>query len=124
MRTKICLTLAVGFIGLLVLAAPAVAQDSDDTIATSVDATGILWVEVSLSTTDAAQVQVRIFSPKRAGPRELWQSCKFIFSGAGTYRCGIDVAAGTPAQRKVGTWTTSVTIDGTKVAQTKFSVTQ
>lgn len=125
MFEKVCLTVAAGVITVLIPIASAQAATTVDgnTVAVSTDSTDILWVEATLSATDADSFRIEIFSPKGRGPRQLWQRCKFNFSGAGPYRCGIDVAAGTLAQREVGSWTTSVTFDGAKVAQTKFSVT-
>lgn len=125
MFRKICVTVAAGLITALMPAIPAYAATTVDnhTVEVSTDSTGILWVEATLSATDADSVRVEIFSPRARGPRQLWQRCKFNFSGAGTYRCGIDVAPGTLARREAGTWTTSVTIDGAKVATARFSVT-
>ena len=125
MIKQVILTVAASVIAVfLIPTTPAQAATTVDghTVEVSTDSTDVLWVEATLSATDADSVRVEIFSPRERGPRELWQRCKFTFSGAGTYRCGIDVAAGTLAQREVGTWNTSVTIDGAKVAQARFSV--
>jgi hypothetical protein len=123
MLKKISLTIAAGLVALLVpVTAQAGSLERGATVEVSTDPTDIVWVEASLEDTDAEHVQVQIFSPKHGGPRELWQRCKFRFSGAGTYRCGIDVAEGTSAHNQTGTWVTSVTVDGAPVASTKFSV--
>ena len=124
MLKRISLAAAAGLIALLVpVSAQAGTLEHEATVEISTDSTDIVWVEASLEASDAQQVQVQIFSPKKGGPRELWQRCKFQFSGAGTYRCGIDAAAGTLASKKAGTWITSVIVDGAPVASTKFSVT-
>src|SRR5688500_15246196 len=103
MLKKICLTVAAGLITVLIPTAAQAATTVDgNTVATTTDSTSILWVEASLTATDGDTVSVEIFSPRNAGPRVLWQRCKFNFTGTGTYRCGIDVASGSLAQRENG----------------------
>ncbi len=83
----------------------------------------ILWIESTIEQLDADTIQIRIFAPTRNATKKiLWQRCTFDYSGAGTYRCGLDVAAGSRAKRRSGTWSAQLLIDGIVVAAFRYSV--
>lgn len=82
---------------------------------------GVLWAEALVGEGDAEAVRITFWAP--AGPsseRTLWQACRFAFSGAGAYRCGVDVSAGSPARARRGEWMVKVAIDGRVVARLAF----
>ena len=83
---------------------------------------GILWSEAVVGRGEAAIVRISFWAPTDADSerRVLWQSCRFAFHGAGTYRCGIDASAGSAARRRSGEWVTRVAIDGLVVARRTF----
>jgi hypothetical protein len=81
---------------------------------------GISWVHATVDT-KAERVQVRILAPVRSGGRRLWQSCRYSSAVPGTYRCGIDTSAGSPARARKGTWLATLVVDGTRVASQRFT---
>lgn len=84
----------------------------------------VLWIEASLGQPDGTSLRIDINAPrvKRAG-RILWQRCEFVYSGSGTYRCGIDVGPGSLTGPRSATWLAEVVLDGERVAKKRFSVT-
>jgi hypothetical protein len=81
---------------------------------------GITWVNATVDT-KAERVQIRILTSPRSNGRRLWQSCRFSSAVPGTYRCGIDTSAGSPARALKGTWLATLVIDGTRVASERFT---
>jgi hypothetical protein len=91
------------------------------TVATEVQ-DEIFWVAASVEQSDVSSLQIRILTPKANGKRSVFQKCIFNFSGTGEYRCGIDVAEGSIASKKSGTWTTKVLVDGAVTDRISFSL--
>ena len=115
------LALSLCFTGLLLqgtaMAAPAAAA----TVATTIE-DEILWVAASVEESDVSSLEVRILTPKANGKRSVFQKCIFNFQGTGEYRCGIDVAEGSIAQEKSGSWVTKVSVDGAVTDRINFSL--
>lgn len=101
-------------------AAPAMAASEPAQIARAVDG-DIMWFDATVGEGDASRIVTKIYAPSASGKgRSLWQRCSFNSTGAGTYRCGIDVAAGSLAAERKGTWMVRVVVDGTTLAQSSF----
>ena len=113
--------LSLCFAGLL-LGGTASADAAAATVAVETE-DNILWTTASVSEPDAAAIEIRIMTPKANGKkRSVFQKCIFNVQGAGDYRCGIDVAEGSIASKKVGNWVTKVLVDGTVTDRTAFSL--
>ena len=82
----------------------------------------ILWVEADVAAAEADSLKIRISAPGKNKAKKAFQTCSFNFSGAGTYRCGIDVAEGSIASKLTGTWTSKVIVDGAVTAQAEFTL--
>jgi hypothetical protein len=82
---------------------------------------GITWVYATVDT-KAERVQIRILTPPRSDGRRLWHSCRFRSAVPGTYRCGIDTSAGSPARALKGRWLATLVVDGTRVASQRFTL--
>jgi hypothetical protein len=82
----------------------------------------VLWVQAAVSGSATETVSIDIFAPRanRKG-KFLWQSCDLAFSGAGEYRCGIDVSKGSPAAERTRKWVAKLEIDGAAAGRTRFS---
>lgn len=81
----------------------------------------VLWAEAVLGEGDATTVRITFWAPRNGSERrELWQSCRFPFSGAGMYRCGIDVSPGSPGTARRGEWVAKVAVDGRVLARRAF----
>ena len=116
-------TMAVSlcFAGLL-LGGTASADPAAATIAVETQ-DNILWTTASVAEPDADAIEIRIMTPKANGKkRSVFQKCIFNVQGAGDYRCGIDVAEGSVASKKSGTWVTKVLVDGAVTDRTAFSL--
>lgn len=101
----------------------AIASEVPATVSTTTSDDDILWVETAVETSDVDKLHVKLFAPKANGKgRKLFQVCKFNFSGLGTYRCGVDVAAGSIATDHAGEWVTKVVIDGKVAMKKSFTV--
>ena len=109
------------FTGLL-LGGTASADPAAATIAVETQ-DNILWTTASVAEPDADAIEIRIMTPKTNGKkRSVFQKCIFNVQGAGDYRCGIDVAEGSVASKKSGTWVTKVLVDGSVTDRTAFSL--
>ena len=116
-------TMAVSlcFAGLL-LGGTASADTAAATISVDTEA-DILWTTASVAEADVAALEIRIMTPKGNGKkRSVFQKCIFNVQGAGDYRCGIDVADGSIASKKAGSWVTKVLVDGAVADRTAFSL--
>ncbi len=84
----------------------------------------VLWVAADLDGAENnGDVELRLMAPKRSdAARSLFQTCRFSFSDAADYRCGVDVAAGSHALRREGAWVAKLVVGGDLVAKQKFSV--
>ena len=123
MRGNRISTLAVGacFAGLL-LGGTASADPAAATVAVETQ-DDILWTTASVAEPDAGSIEIRIMTPKANGKkRSVFQKCIFNVQGAGDYRCGIDVAEGSIASKKTGSWVTKVLVDGSVTDRTAFSL--
>lgn len=83
---------------------------------------GTTWA--SATTTEVVEgLQVKLYTPKGdSGRRTLWQKCTFSGAYVGTYRCGIDSAQGSLAQKLEGRWVAKVFAGGVRVARTTFTL--
>ena len=118
--TKKLWSLLLGMIsvGCLFLAPAAQAAEAPSvTVAVQAD---IAWVEV-LATDAVEGLKVKILAPGN-GSRSLWQTCRFAGTDVGTYRCGIDAAQGSLAQKREGIWLAKVISGGTQVAVARFTL--
>jgi hypothetical protein len=89
----------------------------------SVDATDVRWVDAHVPEMAATFLTTKIYRLRNVdGSRVLWQVCRFAYSGAGRYRCGIDVAIGSLAQIAQSDWVTVVSVDSEQVARRGFTV--
>lgn len=80
----------------------------------------IMWLSANVADTNET-IRIKIFTPAREdGRRTLWQVCKFGSTGQGEYRCGIDVAPGSLAEKRQGAWIAKLFIGSELVARTKF----
>lgn len=81
----------------------------------------VLWAEAVLGQGEATTVRITFWAPRKGSERrDLWQSCRFPFGGAGMYRCGIDVSPGSPAAARRGEWLAKVAVDGEVLAKRAF----
>ena len=119
LKNLVLAVLSLCFVGaLLPAAAHAEAAEASVETTTTDD---ILWVEADLTAAEADSLKIRISAPGKK-TRKAFQTCSFNFSGAGTYRCGIDVAEGSIASKLTGTWTSKVIVDGAVTAQAEFTL--
>ena len=119
---KACtLAICVCFAGSL-LAGTAAAAPSPATVVTEAQE-NILWSTASVESSDIGSLEVRVMAPKVAGKKRLvFQKCIFNLQGAGEYRCGIDIAEGSAASKRVGNWMTKVLVNGAVTDRTRFSL--
>ena len=113
-------SIAAVLVGLVMvaLAAPAASATATQEIIRS---EGVLWAEASVD--GAGPLTITIKAPKVNGEgREVWQRCRFTALGAGTYRCGIDVAEGSQAAAREGIWVSRVSVDGLFAGRARFSI--
>ena len=83
----------------------------------------ILWTTATVEQAGVDSLEVRIMAPKvRGKKRAVFQRCIFNFQGMGDYRCGIDVAEGSAASKRNGTWVTKVLVNGLVADRTGFSL--
>ena len=115
------LALSLCFTGLLLQGSAMAGPAAAATVATEIT-DEILWVEASVERSDVRSLEVRILTPKANGKRSVFQKCIFNFQGMGEYRCGIDVAEGSPASKKSGDWTTQVRVDGQVTDRITFTL--
>lgn len=73
---------------------------------------GVLWVS-SNYTVSPGRFSIEIFGPKEARRGPL-QRCHFRGSGAGEYRCGIDLTSAEDLTRSGGSWR-ATTVEGMTV---------
>lgn len=123
MRTGRISTLAVSLcVAGLLLGGTASAAPAAATVAVETR-DNILWTTASVTAPDAGSIEIRIMTPKANGKkRAVFQKCIFNVQGVGDYRCGIDVAEGSIASKKSGTWITKVLVDGAVSDRTAFSL--
>lgn len=109
---------------MIATASPALAQvEAPAQLVATVDAADILWVEASLTDGLEGRVRTKILTPRNArGSRTLWQVCTFNYTGAGEYRCGIDVSDGSYAGRLSGTWVVKVLAGADQLDRETFSL--
>jgi hypothetical protein len=115
------LVVAVSGMSAIVPLAAGAAEAPTGDVRTWVDHNDILWIEASVAAGDADVVKINVRTPAQDGTRELWQRCRFEFSSAGTYRCGIDVGDGSLARRRLGNWVAGVALDGNPLDRAYFS---
>ena len=120
-RNTICF-LVLTVLATLLAPATASATEAEATVGVTMSKDDILWVETSLDAGNASSLKVKLFSPKKRAGHRVFQVCRFNFSGAGTYRCGIDVAAGSIATKAEGSWKVRVLIDGEVANREGFSL--
>lgn len=120
--TRKGLLLLVAASAAFVLAVPASAatQPRPGSLSIQRDADAILWAEVSVWVTDAV-VTIHFRAPTKDGRSVLWQRCRFDHASEGTYRCGIDVAEGSLASKRRGTWIAHAAVGGVPVGQRSFT---
>ena len=85
------------------------------------DGDDIMWAEVSLSGSEGV-VRIHIRAPRKERGSARWQDCSFGDTSEGTYRCGMDVAAGSIAAAHGGKWFARATVDGVVVDRESFRV--
>ena len=118
-QTLALLITTLGIVSLFATPASAGSLPSTE-VTRSVD-NDIVWFEANVSEAEGSQVVTKIFAPAAKGSRQsLWQRCSFTFNGAGTYRCGIDMSAGSLASERNGTWTVRVVSAGITLTETSF----
>jgi hypothetical protein len=78
------------------------------------------WVHGSFDG-DYSSIEIKVIS-KDGGRTSLWQKCTFDYSGAGSYRCGIDTAEGSLADLQAGSWVAKISADGTPLARQSFRI--
>lgn len=123
MIKKVACVVLVAFAASWISALPAGASETPVAeVLTHIDADDILWVEATVEASQDGLVKINVRAPARNGGRILWQRCVLPYSGPGTYRCGIDVAKGSLAHKRLGTWKAGVSFDGTHVGHTFFSM--
>ena len=83
----------------------------------------VRWVQMDLPRTKARKVRIELLTPKVNGKRQLWQFCNMDYVGLGTYRCGLDVSASTPAKSMDGKWVGKLKVDGKRVGAVRFRTT-
>ena len=119
LQTLALLTTALATISMF--AAPAMAETLPTAEVTQSSDNGIVWFEANVAEAEGSQVVTKIFAPNAKGSKQsLWQRCNFSFSGAGTYRCGIDMSAGSLASERNGVWTVRVISAETVLTQSNF----
>ena len=112
----------VSLLGLVGSTPAAAAQIEPASITTTIDTADIMWFGAQVSEARET-IRTKIFAPEsKQGHRRLWQVCSFNFSGSGEYRCGIDVAAGSYAAKRDGTWIAKLFVDSKLVARAAFSL--
>ena len=105
-------------LALIALAAPAASATTTQELVRS-DTT--LWAEANVD--GPGSVTITIMAPERDGEgREVWQRCRFTAADAGTYRCGIDIAEGSLAEAREGTWLSKVSVDGEVASRARFTI--
>lgn len=109
---------------MIATASPALAStEAPAEITTTVDGSDILWADASLAGGLEGQVRTKILTPRDAnGNRTLWQTCTFSYTGAGDYRCGIDVAEGSYADKLSGNWVVKVLVGTERLDRETFSL--
>lgn len=118
--TKILWSLLLGMISVFSLfLAPAAQAAEAPSVAVALEA-DIAWVEVAAAE-PVEGLKVKIMAPAGRS-RTLWQTCRFAGTEAGTYRCGLDAAQGSLAQKREGTWLAKVISGGTQVAVARFTL--
>lgn len=118
---KKTLSLAIAALSLAAIIAPTTAFAAETAEVSTSTTDAITWVEVAVPAGDHAKVSVKIFNVED-GSKALWQRCGFSFTGAGTYRCGIDSDAGSMAAEQDGSWVAKAFVDGRQVARQTFSL--
>lgn len=107
-------------------AAPAQAatatEDPAEVVVSKVIEDDIMWFEASVPTDQDGILRTKVFAPTSGGARRLWQVCTFGTNGPGRYRCGIDVAEGSHAREKNGTWMVKVFVGRSEVARLAVSL--
>jgi hypothetical protein len=117
MRRFLCIAVVVG--ALMTAAPGARAAEAGMSIARE---GSILWTIGSVSDDEAERVVVKILTPRdEDGDRSVFQKCTFVYSGAGDYRCGIDISKGSVAAKLSGRWVARVSVDGDVEGRTPFS---
>lgn len=96
-------------------AAPAI------TITTVVE-NDILWFETEVDAAFDGKLRTKILAPKRHGGHRVWQTCSFHDSGAGVYRCGIDIADGSMAKEVGGKWVVKAIVGSEQLARHSVSI--
>ena len=118
--TKKLRSLLLGMISVGSLFLAPTAQAAEATSVTVAVQADIAWVEV-LATDAVEDLKVKIMAPGNRS-RTLWQTCRFAETDAGTYRCGMDAAQGSLAQKREGIWLAKVLSGGTQVAAARFTL--
>ena len=121
MKNRIALALTTVALAALLAPAAAVAQEAPAAPLAVSRAQGITWVDASLPAGEHSKVQIKILRETKRSTR-LWQRCDFSFSGAATYRCGLDSGSGSAAAARSGDWVAKVFLDGAQVSKLSFSL--
>ena len=115
-------------IGLISLSQSGIANAATDSlvsasVSTTTDDSDVLWLVADIDEGLVGQVSMKIFKPQKDGTgRTLWQVCKFPYSGAGAYRCGMDVGEGSFAAKRGGLWAIKVFSNTEQLVRRTFSV--
>lgn len=112
-------TAAIVVVGLA--SSPARASTGSDAVAVSLRGE-VVWAEARMTRSAARQVRIEFLTPPKDHARRVWQSCTIQVSSRGSYGCGLDVAAGSPALRRSGTWAVRVFRDGTIMGRLEFNI--
>ena len=105
-----CLALIALLLVAATLALPAGATSARLAIEREPD---ITWVQARVRG-EAHKIVIRIQKPTAEG-YELWQRCRFPYSGAGSYDCGLDHDNGSGDR-----WQAKVVIDNRQITERRF----
>lgn len=112
---------AAALVLIAIVAGPSVALAAETTGLDTSTTHGITWVDATFAAGDHDDVSIKIFHVTKRS-KSLWQRCNFDFTGAGTYRCGLDSETGSLAQEQRGRWVAKAFVDGSLVARQGFSL--
>lgn len=118
MVKKLALVAVCGAIASVLMVSAAQAEGAA-TVALRQEA-GTTWAD---ATSSGGNVRVVFLAPRtKSGVREVWQSCRFSSTQAGTYSCGIDTSNGSLAERREGGWLVKVFLGETLATKTRFTL--
>ncbi|MDP9069501.1 MAG: hypothetical protein M3N53_14325 [Actinomycetota bacterium] len=82
---------------------------------------GVTWVQLHLEAGDHSDVSIKIFKVRKRRDR-LWQRCDLNYSGAGTYRCGLDSSRRPFVRSERGRWIAEALVDDLLIARQEFTL--